>query len=110
MSDLGNKTVFSKNLKKYMSAADINRRQLSDDLNISYTTLCEWVSGKKYPRIDKIELLAKYFGVTKSHLIEENYRGVEPTLAPLIDELVTVAKKLPSDKVETLIHVAEGML
>ena len=31
----------------------------------------EWVKGKKYPRIDKIEILANYFGILKSDLIED---------------------------------------
>lgn len=71
MSDLGNKEIFSKNLKYYMALNDKNRQQISDDLKIKYSTLCEWVSGKKYPRIDKIELLANYFKIKKSDLIED---------------------------------------
>jgi hypothetical protein len=31
----------------------------------------EWLKAKKYPRIDKIEILANYFGILKSDLIEE---------------------------------------
>ena len=32
--------------------------------------MSDWVNGKKFPRIDKIELLAQYFGIQKSDLIE----------------------------------------
>lgn len=85
MSDLGNKEIFSKNLKYYMALKEKNRQEISDDLKIKYSTLCEWVSGKKYPRIDKIELLANYFKIKKSDLIEdkkhssENIKTVELT-------------------------------
>lgn len=71
MSDLGNKKIFSGNLKYYMELKDKNRQQICDDLKIKYSTFCEWVSGKKYPRIDKIELLANYFKIKKSDLIED---------------------------------------
>lgn len=33
-------------------------------------TVSNWVRGEKYPRIDKIQALADYFGVLKSDLIE----------------------------------------
>lgn len=55
----------------YMEDKDISRTQLAEILDTPYSTLSDWVNGKKYPRIDKIELLANYFGIDKSDLIEE---------------------------------------
>ncbi|MFI8574024.1 helix-turn-helix domain-containing protein, partial [Stenotrophomonas bentonitica] len=40
--------------------------KLSNDLKVKYTTLSDWINAKNYPRIDKIELLADYFNVTKA--------------------------------------------
>ena len=70
MSSLGNKKVFSSNLIYYMDKYQVSRNKLSEDLNIKYSTLCEWISAKKYPRIDNIEKIANYFGIPKSALIE----------------------------------------
>lgn len=70
-NDLGNKDIFSRNLKMYMDDKDISRTKLAEILDTPYSTLSDWVNGKKYPRIDKIELLANYFGIDKSDLIEE---------------------------------------
>lgn len=71
MSDIGNKEIFSGNLKFYMQKFDKTRNDICDDLGFKYTTFSDWVNGKKYPRIDKIEMLANYFGVEKSDLIED---------------------------------------
>lgn len=71
MSDIGNKEIFSGNLKFYMQKFDKTRKDVCDDLGFKYTTFSDWVNGKKYPRIDKIEMLANYFGVEKSDLIED---------------------------------------
>jgi transcriptional regulator with XRE-family HTH domain len=54
-----------------MAAHRKTRRDVCDDLGFSYYTFSDWVNGKKYPRMDKVEMLAKYFGVLKSDLIEE---------------------------------------
>lgn len=71
MSDIGNKYIFAKNLNYYMYQKGKTRKDLSKDLGIAYTTVTDWVTGSKYPRIDKIEMLADYFGISKSHLVEE---------------------------------------
>ena len=70
MSDLGNKEIFAKNLKYYMELNNKDRSDVCKDLNFPYTTFAEWYNGNIYPRIDKIEMLANYFGVSKSELVE----------------------------------------
>ena len=54
-----------------MQKFDKTRNDICDDLGFKYTTFSDWVNGKKYPRIDKIEMMANYFGVEKSDLIED---------------------------------------
>lgn len=74
MSDLGNKEIFAKNLKYYMDYYEKDRNKICDDLNIPYTTFTDWYNATTYPRIDKIELLANYFNIKKSDLIENKYK------------------------------------
>lgn len=71
MSGLGNKEIFSRNLRALMERFGKDRNQVCSDLDFKYTTFADWYNGKKYPRIDKIEMLANYFGVLKSDLIED---------------------------------------
>lgn len=68
---MDNKMIFASNLQKYMDLNGKTRRDLSDDLGFSYYTVTDWVKAKKYPRMDKVEMLADYFGILKSDLIEE---------------------------------------
>lgn len=70
MSALGNKKVFSENLRRYMALYEKNRNDICNDLGFAYTTFTSWETGVNYPRIDKIEMLANYFGIEKSDLIE----------------------------------------
>ena len=70
-SSLGNKSVMAANLARYIEAKGISRQKLCDDLDFRYSTLSDWLHARTYPRIDKIEQMAEYFGVTKADLIEE---------------------------------------
>lgn len=71
VSSIGNKIVFSRNLRELMRQRGKDRKQVCADLGFKYTTFTDWYNGNKYPRIDKIEMLADYFGVLKSDLIED---------------------------------------
>lgn len=74
MSDLGNKAIMAENIQRLMDSRGIDRNKICADLGIKYTTFTDWVKGNTYPRIDKIELLANYFGVPKSELVEQMVR------------------------------------
>lgn len=66
-----NKNIFAKNLTYYRKLHKKSRKDVCTALGISYYTYSDWENGKKYPRMDKVERLANYFGILKSDLIEE---------------------------------------
>ena len=75
MSDLGNKEIFAKNLNYYMNINNKTRMDVARDLEQPYTTVVSWCKGEFYPRIDKIQLLANYFGIQKSDLVENKEKS-----------------------------------
>ena len=40
-----------------------SRNEMCHALGIKYTTFTDWIKGNTYPRIDKIDLMANYFGI-----------------------------------------------
>ncbi|MCV2520629.1 helix-turn-helix domain-containing protein, partial [Melissococcus plutonius] len=99
MNALGNKEIMAKNLQYYMNKHGIDRRKLSNELNIKYTTLTDWLKANTYPRIDKIELLANYFGVPKSSLVEDS-----------IADITTVYNQLKPPRQKIVLKTAEQQL
>lgn len=71
MSSIGNREVFAKNLAFYLQRSGRSQKELSEIVGVAKSTFNDWMKGKKYPRIDKIEIMADYFGILKSDLIEE---------------------------------------
>ena len=106
MSNLGNKITMSNNLKKYLKINNISRNQLSESLGISYSTISDWINGKAYPRIDKIEMMANYFGINKSDLVEEHFIE-EKSQGLKIPVLGTVAAGIPISAVEDILDYEE---
>jgi transcriptional regulator with XRE-family HTH domain len=71
MSNIGNKETMAKNLGYYLARSGKTQKEVSEVVGVAPSTFNDWMKAKKYPRIDKIEILADYFGILKSDLIEE---------------------------------------
>ena len=84
-----------------MASRDVDRNKLCSDLGLKYTTVRDWLKGITYPRIGKIELLADYFGVNKSDLIEDKTQEVKevkiPT-SPLVQKITEKSCKVVNSK------------
>lgn len=65
-----NKKVMAENIKKYMAYNRVLASDICRTLHIKQNTFSDWINAKTYPRIDKIEMLAEYFGVSKADLVE----------------------------------------
>ena len=108
------KEVFSKNLRYYMESRGKSQKELSEIVGVSAPTVNEWLKAKKYPRIDKIEIMANYFGILKSDLIEEKteeHREMQKrndTLSDIVIRLQTDQKFLTA--VESLYKLDDKKL
>ena len=78
MSSIGNKEIFAKNLSYYVKRSGREQKEIAEVVGVAPSTFNEWVKGKKYPRIDKIEILANYFRIQKSDLIEDKAEKSPP--------------------------------
>lgn len=114
MSNIGNKETMSKNLKHYIALSGKDRKELAEIWGFPYSTVTEWINGKKYPRIDRIEKMADYFGILKSDLIEEKTSTENPTEYDGVSEnkkrLIEYAKTIPEDKVDMIIRVMKSIV
>ena len=104
MSDLGNKEIMSANIKFYMEKYKMTRYDLCDRLGISYMTVSDWINAKKYPRIDKIEMMARIFNVQKADLVEEHKPKKHPFRIPVLG---SVPAGIPLEAVEDIIDWEE---
>ena len=73
---IANKEVMARNIRRYMEKMQVNATDVCRALQIKQNTFSDWVNAKTYPRIDKIEAMANYFGIRKSDLVEEGHVDV----------------------------------
>jgi transcriptional regulator with XRE-family HTH domain len=94
---MDNKNIFARNLQMYMDSNGKSRKEVSEALGVSYYTFTDWVTGKKYPRMDKVEKLALYFGVKKSDLIEDRSQE-QLELQKKSNTIASIAHRMQTDE------------
>ena len=100
---LGNKEIMAYNIKKYMDKKGVSSADVCRALGFKTNTFSNWITAKIYPRIDKIEMLAEYFGVSKAALVENSdnillspkeerlilgYRDSDETTRNIVDKIL----------------------
>ena len=89
MSSLGNKQVIAKNIRYYMEKNGLNATDLALELDFKYSTVLDWLKANTYPRIDKIEMMANYFKIEKSDLIEDkSTKSEKQDISTMVDDLM----------------------
>lgn len=75
-NSLGNKKIMANNIRRHLDELGLNVKEFATAMGFKYTTVLDWVNANTYPRIDKIELMANFFGVEKSDLVEERKTNI----------------------------------
>lgn len=122
MSDLGNKQIMAKNIRKYLDLNNMTQTDLCNALGLKFMTVSDWVNAKSYPRIDKIEMMANYFGISKADLVEDQSKKdeyyVDPRTAEIAQEikdskdlsaLFDVSRKMSPEDLQTVYQMAVAL-
>ena len=89
--------IFVRKLAYYMQLNGKNQIDLMHDLGLKSATVSSWCTGKKLPRMDKIQLLADYFHIEKSDLLEEKITNNKETFARNLNRLMEENGKSRTD-------------
>jgi transcriptional regulator with XRE-family HTH domain len=105
-TNLGNKEIFSRNLNRYLSLSGKTQKEVAAAVGISTGTFCDWTKGRAYPRMDKVQALAEYFGISKSDLVED-VNVARGTINDKQQKVLDLFHKIPDDKKDFAIKMLE---
>ncbi len=108
-TDLGNKEIFSRNLKRYVDNSGVTQKEIAKAIDVSTGTFCDWVKGRAYPRMDKVEKLANYFGIKKSDLVEDVNIGKE-AVSNKEQQILDLFHKIPDGNKELAIKMLQTLI
>ena len=85
--------IFSDNLKYYLKLNNKTQLDLANAIGVSNTTINNYVKGYNAPRMDKVDKICKYLGVSRSDLIEERIKdktqkSKNQDISTMVDDLM----------------------
>ena len=87
------KLKFAQNLKNIMQKRNKTQSDLVKDLSFRQATVSDWLNGKKYPRMDNVEKLANYLGVSINELLMQSVSEPPIPEIQLTDQEKSMIKK-----------------
>ena len=72
MSEQEFNAIFSKRLRYYLNKFDMTQLELAKRLGVGTTSVYNWCSGLKTPRMDKVDAMCSIFGCKRSDLMTDN--------------------------------------
>ncbi len=93
------KIIFSRKLNYYMQLNHKQQDDIVNDLGINKSTISTWCRGLKMPRVNAIQALADYFGVSITDLLtEENKTESDSKLNDIDEEILNIFNRLSEEK------------
>lgn len=62
--------IVAKNLKRLAYESHKTQTEIAQELGINKSTLSGWMNGARVPKMEKIDMLCKYFGCSRSDIME----------------------------------------
>lgn len=69
MTDEEFKVMFANNLRKCIKRKGITQKELANAIGVSEGNLSDWLNLKSQPRMNKVDKMAAYLGVTRGMLM-----------------------------------------
>lgn len=108
MPDEEQKKIFAKNLNRYLSLSNKTQKEVADAIGVIPSTFNTWCQGIALPRMGKVQVLADYFGINKTDLIDEKSPiSISSNKGIIIKVLGSVAAGIPISAVEDIIDEEE---
>ncbi len=76
------KKVIGYNLTQFLRRAEMTQRELAEQLGVSGAAVSSWCSGRKAPRVDKVDAMAELFGVDREDFYRESRAAREAQPVP----------------------------
>ena len=94
MPDVIARTVFPRILQSYMDRFAMSQVDVAKHVEVTKQTVSDWVNGKKFPSVDRMQALANLFGVKMSDMYTPSFDNPNPILESSLDdseiELITL--------------------
>ena len=106
-TDFDSKIIFANNLKRYLQLTGKTQKEVAAAIGVTTGNFCDWMNCRSYPRMEKLQALADYFGIKKADLLEELTEDEEELEN---QEVLELFHKVPKEKREFVLSMIRAAI
>lgn len=102
--------ITARNLKRIAYEHQKSQADISKDLGLNKGTVSSWMTGSRVPRMDKIDLLCKYFSCKREDLMEPEPEAAKNRLSLEEHQIIDAYRKSPKhiqEAIKTILKVGD---
>lgn len=100
-------TIFADNLNGLLVQNKKSRKEVCRDLDIKYTTFCDWINGRTIPKGTMVEKLGAYFQVGSSYFFIDKEDSQKEDF---VDRIITYASKIKELPMSTVNDLSDDQI
>ena len=109
VSEIENRELFQRNLRRLLDLTGKTQKEVALAIGATTGNFSDWLKGRTFPRIEKLQALADYFGIQVSELIEDvNVRA--ESVSDQDQKVLDLFHKIPKEKRAEAIALCESVL
>lgn len=108
-TDLGNKEIFIRNLKRQLEVSGKTKGEVAKTIGVSTGNFADWLAGRSYPRMDKVQRLAEFFGVQMSNLVDD-VNFAKESVSEKDQKVLDLFHEVPLNRRDAAIEMIESVL
>jgi transcriptional regulator with XRE-family HTH domain len=109
VSEIENRAIFQRNLKRHLDLTGKTQKEVAIAIGATTGNFSDWLKGRSFPRIEKLQALAEYFGIPVSELIDDVNVGVD-SVSDQDQKVLDLFHKIPKEKRAEAIALCESVL
>lgn len=101
--------IFTRNFNRYLNNSGKKQTEVAVYVGVSSGTVSDWKFGRAYPRMDKVQLIAEFFGVQTSDLVND-INIVKESITNKEQEVFDLFHKIPEEKREIILSMIRAAI
>ncbi len=108
-SEIENRAIFQRNLKRHLDLTGKTQKEVALAIGATTGNFSDWMKGRSFPRIEKLQALADYFGIPVSELIDDVNVGVE-VVSDEDQKVLDLFHEVPKEKREFVLSLIRATI
>ncbi|HCH0380385.1 TPA: helix-turn-helix transcriptional regulator [Vibrio parahaemolyticus] len=98
--------MFSMKIKELRNSKNLNQEDVAKAIGITKNTYIKYENGTQSPKLETIEKLSEFFGVTTAELISD----IEPTVNGKLGAKLKLIEQLDDEEKKSIMMMIEGLI